>query len=216
MFSKDSLHHAYFIEGERQSVRADIEKFLHETLKINSRGHPDVHYTEYQSFGIDHGRNLQEMQSMKPVVGDKKIFIIALSSITDEAQNSLLKIFEEPTAGTHFFIISSSARILLPTLRSRVVVISHSSAKNISFGNEVERFAGMSPKDRLTYVAEIIENKDKTGAEIFLNSLIAELREKKLKTHGKAIKEMLSLSKYLKDRSPSLKLILERVALLNL
>lgn len=216
MFSKDSLHHAYFIEGEKQSVLDDIEKFLYETLKINRRRHPDVHYAEYQSFGIDHGRNLREMQSMKPVVGDKKIFIIALSGITDEAQNSLLKIFEEPTAGTHFFIISSSARILLPTLRSRVVVISHSSAKNISFVNEIKRFIAMSTKDRLSYVSEMIENKDKTEAEIFLNSLITELHEKKLKTHGKAIKEILPLSKYLKDRSPSLKLILERVALLDL
>ncbi|HEY4500369.1 MAG TPA: hypothetical protein VJH25_01100 [Candidatus Paceibacterota bacterium] len=216
MFPKESLHHAYFIEGEKKSVLSEIEEFLYEAFKINRQGHPDVHYTEHESFGIDDGKTLQAMQSMKPVAGDKKIFIIALSSITSEAQNSLLKVFEEPTDGTHFFIISSSALILLPTLRSRVVVISHPSAKNISFVNEVKQFVALSPRDRLLYVAEMIEEKNKSKAEEFLNTLITELYGKKLETHTKTIKEILTLSKYLKDRSPSLKLILERVALLDL
>ncbi|MEK7607868.1 MAG: hypothetical protein AAB484_03040 [Patescibacteria group bacterium] len=216
MFSKESLHHAYFIEGHKQSVLAEIENFLHSAFNITRQGHPDVHYSQHQSFGIDDGRELQNMQSMKPVLGDKKIFIIALASITSEAQNSLLKVFEEPTAGTHFFIISSSARILLPTLRSRLVIIYHTSAVNISFKNEVAQFVAMSPRDRLIDVAKMIEEKDKTGAEVFLNALVALLHENKLKEKTDVIKEILSLSKYLKNRSPSLKLILERVALLDL
>ncbi|MEK7163142.1 MAG: hypothetical protein AAB775_00300 [Patescibacteria group bacterium] len=217
MFSSDFLHHAYFIEGDRRAVLADIEKFLYESFKIIRRGHPDVHYSEHESFGIDESRRLRGMQSMKPVLGGKKIFIIAFDGLTDEAQNSLLKIFEEPTPETHFFVISSSARMLLPTLRSRVVVIFHSSAKNISPGdNEAERFVAMSPRDRLVFVASMAEKKDRTAAEMFLKALIAELHEKKLETRAKSIREIVSLAKYVKDRSPSLKLILERVALLDL
>lgn len=217
MFSKESLHHAYFIEGDRRAALADIEKFLYESFKIIRQGHPDIHYSEHESFGIDESRRLRDMQSMKPVLGGKKIFIIALSGITNEAQNSLLKIFEEPTPETHFFVISSSARMLLPTLRSRVVVISHPSAKNISLGdNEAERFVAMSPRDRLTFVADMAEEKNKTAVEMFLKALIAELYEKKLKTRAKSIKETVSLAEYVKDRSPSLKLILERVAMLDL
>jgi len=216
LFQKDSLHHAYFIEGEKQSVLADIENFLENAFKITRQRHPDVHYAEHESFGIDEGRALQDMQIMKPVLGDKKIFIIVLRSITNEAQNSLLKVFEEPTPGTHFFIISSSRRILLPTLQSRVVVISHSSAKNISFEKEARDFVTMTPKDRLAYVSNMIEEKDKSNAENFLNALVSELHKKKLKENTVAIKEILLLTKYLKDRSSSIKLILERVALLDL
>lgn len=216
MFSKESLHHAYFIEGEKEPVLADIESFLEKAFKIVRQGHPDIHYAEHESFGIDESRSLQDMQSMKPVSGDKKIFIVVLRSITSEAQNSLLKVFEEPTPGTHFFIISSSQRILLPTLRSRVVVVSHASAKNQSFESEAKKFTSISPRERLSYVIGMIEEKDKASAEGFLNALVAELHKKKMKEKAREIKEILSLSKYLKDRSPSLKLILERVALLDL
>ena len=150
---------------------------------------------------------------MKPVVGDKKIFIISTNSITSEAQNSLLKVFEEPTPGTHFFVIASSARILLPTLRSRMVVISHDSARKKDTSLEPKKFMAMSPKDRLSFVTEMIEEKDKASAEGFLLALVWELHTQKGK--GATIKEILSLVKYLKDRAPSLKLILERVALLK-
>jgi len=220
MFPKNTLHHAYFIEGAKADVVADIEVFLKEAFGIVRQGHPDVHYAEYESFSIDEGRALQEMQLLRPITGDKKIFIITLDSITSEAQNSLLKVFEEPTPGAHFFVISSSARILLPTLRSRMVVITHSSANAVSHDTDAKKFVTMSPKARLEYVAQIIEEKNKARAEAFLQAIIEQLAGAGLSHHSKkqadSIKEILTLITYLKDRAPSLKLILERVALLDL
>lgn len=222
MFPKDSLHHAYFIEGDRALILADVETFLKKSYGIERQGHPDVHYAVHESFGIDEGRALQEMQSMRPVVGDKKIFILALDSITSEAQNSLLKVFEEPTPGAHFFVISSSSRILLPTLRSRMVIVTHGSAVHQSkaTSSDVIKFIQSSYKERLEYVSRIIEEKDKSKAEIFLQELITELAQKGMSKASRKgsgeIKEMLVLATYLKDRAPSLKLILERVALLDL
>lgn len=220
MFQKDSLHHAYFIEGDKVAVLAEIEAFLNDAFGIVRQGHPDVHYAEYESFGIDDGRGLQEMQVVRPIAGDRKIFIIVVDSMTSEAQNSLLKVFEEPTAGTHFFVISSSRRILLPTLRSRVIIVVHASSKEESLGEEAKAFIGMSYKDRLAYVAGMIEEKDKGMAEGFLIALVSELRgdgiETVLPSRAVAIKEILSIIPYLKDRAPSVKLILERVALLSL
>ncbi|MDE1874747.1 MAG: hypothetical protein KGI79_00780 [Patescibacteria group bacterium] len=220
MFSKDNLHHAYFIEGERAAVLADIEAFLEDAFGIVRQGNPDVYYAEYESLGIDESRALQDMQSLRPLAGDRKIFIVAAGSITSEAQNSLLKVFEEPTAGTHFFVISSSQRVLLPTLRSRMVVVSHPSALANEASAAARRFASLGPKDRLAAVAPLIESKDKAKAEDFLRALVAELVGREgdgsIAANAAAIKEILSLIRYLKDRSPSLKLILERAALLNL
>lgn len=217
MFDKDSLHHAYFIEGEQVAVLADVEAFLKDAFGIVRQGHPDVHYSMYDSFGIDESRDLQGMQTMRPVMGDKKIFILSTGAITSEAQNSLLKVFEEPTPGTHFFVISSSQRILLPTLRSRMVVLTHASAQKDTTELNVKRFIKLSLKGRLEYVAPLIEEKDKSKAEGFLQALVSELAGGGVKKEtADAIKEILSFIKYLKDRSSSLKLILERVSLLNL
>ncbi|HEU5114507.1 MAG TPA: hypothetical protein VFT82_01940 [Candidatus Paceibacterota bacterium] len=219
MFPRENLHHAYFIEGERQAVLSEIEAFLSDAFGIERSGHPDVHYAEYESLGIDESRELQGMQAVRPVMGDRKIFIIATDSITSEAQNSLLKVFEEPTPGTHFFVISSSERILLPTLRSRMVVVSHASSGKRGAVASARNFIEMAPKSRLELVAPLIEEKDKAKAEEFLQAVIAELSKGGLKKAGPkraaAVREIILLAKYLKDRAPSVKLILERVALLD-
>ena len=213
MFSKETLHHAYFIEGNKEKVLLDLEAFLKDAFKVVRQGNPDVHYGEHESFGIDEGRDLQSMQSLRPVLGDRKFFILFVESITSEAQNSLLKVFEEPTPGTHFFVISSSDRILLPTLRSRMIVVTHPSASKIDMRGEARKFIPMSPKARLDFVAPMIEEKDKAKVEEFLQAVVAELHAKGA---WKSIKEILLLIGYLKDRAPSLKLILERVAILDL
>jgi hypothetical protein len=212
MFPKENLHHAYFIEGEREAVIAEVESYLQSALGIVRQGHPDVHFAIHDAFGIDESRALSDTQSMRPVMGDKKIFILAIGSITSEAQNSLLKVFEEPTPGTHFFVVASSARVLLPTLRSRMVVLSHASARGKeAAGSGAREFMKLPVKDRLAYVQPMIEEKDKAQAEEFLAALVTELHKA-----GKvrAVKELLPLLGYIKDRAPSLKLILERVALL--
>jgi DNA polymerase III gamma/tau subunit len=77
----------------------------------------------YETFGVDEGRELKEAQLSKSFGGGKKIFVISFETITVEAQNSLLKVFEEPTPDTHFFLISRTGSRLLPTLRSRIVFL---------------------------------------------------------------------------------------------
>jgi DNA polymerase III subunit delta' len=66
---------------------------------------------------------MAEEHFLKPVSGDRKIFIIKAFSITHEAQNSLLKTLEDPVPGTGFILLIPCADRLLPTLRSRFFVI---------------------------------------------------------------------------------------------
>ncbi len=213
MFSKDNLHHAYFIEGERAAVVTDVEVFLREAFGIERQANPDFYFGEHESFGIEESRMIQEMQAMKAMSGERKIFIIAVGGMTSEAQNALLKVFEEPTPGTHFFLVATTRRVLLPTLASRLQFVVHASSKETVRADDAKAFIKMSPKERLAFVAGLIEAKDKAVAESFLLSLVSELPRR---THVAAIKEILDCIRYLKDRSSSLKLILERIALLDL
>lgn len=223
MFDPQALHHAYFIEGERAAVLAALDAFLADGLGMARAGHPDIHFAGHRSFGVDESRALQDMQAMRPLVGDRKIFIVAVDTITGEAQNSLLKVFEEPTPGTHFFVVAPTRRILLPTLRSRMVIVAHESAGSVgdgAIGLDPKAFIAMSPKDRLAAVAELVEEKDKARAEGFLAALIEELHGGSLAgaspARARAVKELVGLSAYLKDRAPSVKLVLERASLLDL
>jgi DNA polymerase III gamma/tau subunit len=144
----EKLHHAYCIVGERGSVSGELLEFFEKDLKVKTIGNPDFWRGEFDSLAILDAREIREMQGMKAFGGNpirtngdksptsngagKKIFLILANKITREAQNALLKVFEEPTADTHFFLIMPSIEGLLPTLKSRLSIIVSQSVRNQS------------------------------------------------------------------------------------
>ncbi len=219
------LHHAYVVEGERGEVRKELEEFLVGELKVVVRGNPDFWAGEFDVMGIDEARMIAEMQTRRAAVeGAKKIFIIAANGLTREAQNSLLKVFEEPTPDTHFFLIMPSAEILLPTLRSRLSVISPELGSSASkWDGEAEKFLKAVPAARLEIAKDMatdVSDEDLTKADAisFLNSVESLLHEKIGKKtlnneQAKAFQELIKMRDYLNDRAPSVKMILEHLSL---
>lgn len=217
-----NLHHAYAIEGDKESALSSLYKFFENDLKIKTKANPDFYFNEFESFGIDSGRNLRDLASRKAVIGNLRIFVITISSITSEAQNALLKLFEEPADGVHFFIIVSSSEIFLPTLKSRlhILVQGRTLDKEKTLADELIK---ASKGGRLKLLEGIIEdfkeNKDKTEAIKLLNNLEATLYKNKSKdgpwkSQDVEIFEMIQKSRdYIRGRAPSIKMILENIAL---
>jgi hypothetical protein len=207
-----NLYHAYLLEGEKALIRQKLFEFIEKDLKHPVQGNPDFWHEIFETFSIDDARRLRDMQALKPIVQPRKIFIIEVFSMTIEAQNALLKIFEEPTPGTHFFVIADSADVFLPTLQSRMMVVTddtHSTeGKSLA-----KKFLESSTKGRLDMVAGIIEEKDKVGTSQLIDGLIVELSSKP-EEYAEALRELLHMRSFLTDRSTSLKLILEHVALI--
>lgn len=209
------FHHVFLIEGRHEDTRPALLAFLEEEFEIKAVGNPDFRAEEFLSFGIDESRNLKAMQLRRAFTeGGKKIFIVSANSFTSEAQNSLLKIFEEPTADTHFFILAPSAQFFLPTLLSRVIVIFEA----VSGGNfeAVEQFLKEPYAVRLTLAFEM--SKDAPRAQSFFDELIRFYYEKGLK--GERTKQELRILQlvskyrtYAHARAPSLKMMLEHLAL---
>ncbi len=208
------LHHAYVIEGGEE-VEAELLQYINDTLCIETRGNPDVHIRFHEVFGIDDGRAIQVLESRKAVVADKKIFVLRMHSITREAQNALLKTLEEPTTGTHFFIIISSAEVLLPTLLSRVQVIENTEKETSLFA---QQFLSSTSAERLALISEIIEAKDKQEALSLVNGLEVALYSKngfnaEMETVPvEAFEALQSVRSYLGDRSASVKILLEHLS----
>lgn len=219
MFDSKNLHHAYIIEGDRESILKELKKFLEKELKFSTHNNPDFYLAEYDKFGVDEARELVDRQQQKSI-GERKIFALAVNSITREAQNSLLKIFEEPTAGTHFFLIVRSVENLLPTLKSRAVVLKTKSGPSLSLG--ASEFLAAKPAKRLEIVKETLSRLEKeeiTKADIlsFLNEIEeiknSEISAKMAAEDRSAVENLLKMRSYLQDQSSSAKLILEYLAL---
>lgn len=221
--SGELRHHAYLIEGDRTKVLLELFEFFEAELSVTVKGNPDILHLTFDSFGIDEGRRVKEYQTSKSIIGKRRFFVIDTTSFTGEAQNSLLKVFEDPTPDTHFFIVVPSADVVLPTLRSRFLLIEHPTKNKITTRERIgaisaEHFIAESKAGRLKMLQGIIEEKDK-GAAIELLNELEKLLHIKLVSQGEkggvatTLTEIATLRQYLHDRSSSTKLIVEHLAL---
>ncbi|MBP6883833.1 MAG: hypothetical protein KBC06_01210 [Candidatus Pacebacteria bacterium] len=222
--NKDNLHHAYLIEGVRGDVVPEILSFL-ESIGVSVVGNPDFYHISTDSFKIDDARNLKSLSSeMSFTNAGKRIFIISANSFLLEAQNTMLKMFEEPRENTHFFIIVPSTDILLQTLISRFYLIRHSTETATI---EAKKFIAMSPRDRIEFIKTLLteveeEDEDitmsldstRTKALKFLNSIEVVLENKIEKVPVDCFKQIFKVREFLRMPGSSTKSLMESVALL--
>ncbi|MBI2409739.1 hypothetical protein HYV30_01715 [Candidatus Kaiserbacteria bacterium] len=117
-------HHAFVIEAEAEAGIAAAKEYANNELRItNYGGNPDVVILKYGLLSVEEARRIAEIAAGKPFAGEHKVVIIAASRVYHEAQNALLKVFEEPPPGTYLFLVLPATGSLLPTLRSRVQIL---------------------------------------------------------------------------------------------
>lgn len=213
-------HHAYFIHAFKDSV-LHLKEYLNTKFKIGIHQNPDFFHEKFESLGIDDSRRIKENHISKSFAqGNKRIFIIEASNITHEAQNSLLKVFEEPNEDSHFFLIMPSVDVLLPTLKSRLMIVSPGEGRNIAVEmvKQVEDFLKMSIKEKVVFVDEMAkdisdERLSKSDAQEFLAALEVVIYKKQGTINATGLRSILQACEYMNDRSPSTKQLLESVAL---
>jgi len=220
MFDSDTLHHASVVEGDIPSVLIKLKHLLKEKLGVVFLGNPDIHERVYKTLGIDDVREIKLLIDTKKI-SEKKIFLIGFHSMTLQAGNALLKSLEEPTEGTHFFLITPNTELLLDTLVSRVVMVrevdlpykevrgetSEKVPERIISGS---RFLKLQKAQRLVEVKKILTDLEKEKiSKKEIGDLIKEiLREKN-------IPEGITVADYLFDTSSSPKIILEYFAYIS-
>mgnify|MGYP001142530002 CR=1 FL=1 len=214
------LHHAYLIEGVEASVLGELHVFIEQTLRIPVVGNPDVWHGNFEKFGIYESKKIREMQANKAMSGKYRIFVVSATFMTQEAQNALLKVFEEPTPGTHFFIITPRADALLPTLRSRLFVVSR-DMRVVESGNTeeeflAEKFLQASITERLSLVKPIIEEKDKSAFMHLINMLeehIAHMSTGEKRAFVSVLDDLVFMRGHLYGNAPSIKMMAEHLSI---
>ena len=139
---------------------------------------------------------------IKPVNLPYKIFIINNFDVsTDEAQNKLLKVLEEPPQNVYFLLSATSEERVLATIKSRcdkikIAPLSGEELEKISY-NDLAKILGMG------YVGKTLElekNEALASTVSFAVSLITEL---------KASKQVVRFSKKIIEMKNDLETILE-------
>lgn len=245
-------HHAYFIEGALNQ----FDVLVH-ALRENEGfvpHDPGFAPQQFEKFGIDEARELIATASLKNT-GGRTLFVLGVGSMTSEAQQALLKLFEEPQQGTQFVLLLPHGT-LLPTLRSRMLdfkgevvdgqkeflpkkssdlparqqsaswrggarlfssetLLAQSASSGDLLQNDATEFLASPYKKRSDWVAAFL--KDEEDARERTRSFFTEL-EAALYPHiadatvRAALEDLTHLRQYLNDRAPSLKMILEHLA----
>jgi len=199
------MHHAYYIEGPLSLFAAYKEKLQPFWAR------------EFERFGIDEARALVEQAGLKNF--GEATFFIATASLPVEAQQALLKLFEEPQAGTTFILLVPHGSII-PTLRSRMLPLPDEVEEETSKNLEAKKFLKSSTKDRSAYIAKLLKDEEGVKEQVreLLNELERELEQVLIRTKGEktireALEDIAKVRSYVGDRSPSLKMLLEHLAL---
>lgn len=226
------LHHAHVIIGPREEVKKAIAEYVEAEIGVPFVGNPDITHFSFDLIGVDDGRAISSAARIRPLSGHRLV-IVEANFLTREAQNALLKSLEEPVSGTYFFFILPQSETLLPTVRSRVLIHTVLDESESVMKTRAKEFLKASPGERLKIARELakeVSDDDITKADVLL--FLAELERIICKgetsadvgktggKRGETDKNMASMlasiqlaKKYLADRAPSVKMLLEHMVL---
>lgn len=214
---REKMHHAYLIKGGEESLSDLLEKL--ESIDLKTHGSPDFFLCDTDTFSIEDARTIKVFQSELPVVGDTKLIVINTKYFSHPAQHALLKVFEEPKKGVHFFVLTPQTHLILPTLRSRLYFVDNGAQKESGILKEdVVKFLKSTKEDRLSFldkkIKEFKEEETAVASKGYFSNFLDLLE---LEISSSENKDGLSIiwkaKDYINDQGSSIKNLMEMVAL---
>ena len=215
-----TLSHALILEGSDSASRLQAAKEIAMAVlcegdekpcgscskckKVEGGIHPDVHLLEKDEksnmIKVDPIRELKKKASVLPNDGQKSVFIIDSAELMNtQAQNALLKIFEEPASHLLFILCCGAKSSLLDTIISRATA--YSLGEEILHGEKNEKARTLAAElafciaqeDELSFLKRIAPlQKDKELFRLTLQSMKLVFRDCLVLQHGG--REILSAS----------------------
>lgn len=169
----------------------------------------DVMHFLKERFTIDDARQLKTYAEGAPFYAPYRVFVLVVRAIAPEAQQALLKLFEEPPYRARFFLVAPRTMPILPTLRSRLF-----AAEGVAAGRThsaaFDEFLRAEYAGRLEAIADRAKEKDTEWIE----SIVRGCEEYAQVGHAPGLLHAVMLCRrYLPFPGASAKMLLESLAL---
>ncbi len=210
------MHSFLIISKNKENAKEKALKFL----KDKDIDRLDISFFESEKqIGIPDIKTIQQNIYLKPIKSKEKAIVIsAIQGLTIEAQNSLLKLLEEPPANTIIVLLIESIDLVLPTIKSRCNIIELNNRNNENNDKYINLLSSLEKAgigEKLKIAQDLSRNKDKALNTI--EKIIIILREKILEKQDKElINKIKSLQKthtIIKNTNTNLRLALENLFL---
>lgn len=134
---QNRLSHAYMLRfADTRNLLSALKLFALEFFGCDKNGEkgrrilngsfPDckIYPREGDKFNVDAAGEIVAESALRPVEGDKKLFIVCnFETASPLVQNKLLKTLEEPQNGIHFLLGATALAPVLDTVKSRVKIL---------------------------------------------------------------------------------------------
>jgi len=195
------MHHAFLYRGSEPFVFSSFSDFFPEDSAIS--------HWKYTSIGIPEVRLIIREVMLTPVgISNHHVLILETTTLTSEAEQAMLKVFEEPRSGVSLVLVLPPGYQLINTLRSRFhewLVVSDSE-----IGDDFMTFKNSSYEERLNLISDKLNKKDNHWVSVMKNGLGTWLSNAEDKDQIEVLTFVLT---NLNQRGASNKLLLEELAL---
>lgn len=182
-------------------------------IEFESNNHPDFEIVEPDgnTIKIEQIRNLQKKVQEKPIISEKKIYIINdADKMTKEAQNCLLKTLEEPPEFAIIILIGNNESLFLETIKSRCIILHFEKISDENIKKYIEKNLGLQNLNENTFkifqgsIGKANYLKDKISEYENIEKVIENLNKKDLI-------DIIDMSKIIYESKEEINSILEYI-----
>lgn len=160
----------------------------------NHSGYYEINKDENDSIKIDEIRQMQAKVIEKPIISNRKVYLINnADTMTKEAQNSLLKTLEEPPDFVTMILVTNNENSILTTIKSRCTKILFTETSIDELTEE--------DKEKYDELEKIFGNVEKHKSVELLNKLDILYKDKEGIFNNLAFINMIFFDKLKKDAS---------------
>ncbi len=214
---------SFLIEAQHEAGTKRALEYISAELGLSAEHNPDVSVLSFAVLTAEDARTVVAHASQGGLSGQRAL-VVACERIFHEAQNALLKLFEEPPEGFTLFLVVPSRSILLPTMLSRLAVLD-APASGFQVGKLAEHFLKAGKAEREKIITKLltqtksdsdeIKQQARTDAVALLGGIIMFVHKEWERTKSAELRmllgELVELHPLLRGRSAPYKLIFEHL-----
>ena len=155
VYASEMAHHAYYVVAKQEEGIERALMYADQTLGMKGQNNPDIVVLRHVLFSVDDARRVIRHAGQTGASG-KKVLIITAERVFHEAQNALLKVFEEPPVGTTLILVVPSYGVLIPTLRSRLLTLPGETT-HLQTNEFAISFVRASQEEREKIIAKLLQ-----------------------------------------------------------